>query len=550
MDTLIPRIFKAARVSAIVKRLESVPEKGYTSNMFVDVKKLFVLFEHASGYALFRVKEFEDIGMFLPQIEKATLNSVQFKSFINLIAFLPFKSGTNAIDNINSVSEGIVHDDLRAFIAANLPQNVKISKIILGVSDAKIGAVLQETFGFNCQFTDVVPEIIRGIRFHFHELVQGLSLSSLGSAECSLGRSYSRAKVKFNVNRADNMIIQSLSLLDQLDKDINTFSMRLKEWYSYHFPELSKIVSDNYIFAKVVNLIKDRKEFFGEENSETLEELVQDSSKAQAIINAAKSSMGMDISPIDLVNIGFLTSKVISLVEYRKQLMEYLQSRMHNIAPNLSALIGEVVGARLISHAGSLINLSKYPSSTVQILGAEKALFRALKKKGKTPKYGLIYHSTFIGRAGSKNKGKISRFLANKCSIASRIDCFAEEATTVFGQKLREQVEERLKFLDSGVLPKKNMDVMNEAIEEAAIEIKKRKKKAKKERKRKIAEIEAEEIEENEIKTEIKEEQEVSLEIEKDSFRANGDDNPKQKKKKKKNKSFNLSQSFIEEQIV
>lgn len=511
---------------------------------------MFVLFEHASGYALFRVKEFEDIGMFLPQIEKATLNSVQFKSFINLIAFLPFKSGTNAIDNINSVSEGIVHDDLRAFIAANLPQNVKISKIILGVSDAKIGAVLQETFGFNCQFTDVVPEIIRGIRFHFHELVQGLSLSSLGSAECSLGRSYSRAKVKFNVNRADNMIIQSLSLLDQLDKDINTFSMRLKEWYSYHFPELSKIVSDNYIFAKVVNLIKDRKEFFGEENSETLEELVQDSSKAQAIINAAKSSMGMDISPIDLVNIGFLTSKVISLVEYRKQLMEYLQSRMHNIAPNLSALIGEVVGARLISHAGSLINLSKYPSSTVQILGAEKALFRALKKKGKTPKYGLIYHSTFIGRAGSKNKGKISRFLANKCSIASRIDCFAEEATTVFGQKLREQVEERLKFLDSGVLPKKNMDVMNEAIEEAAIEIKKRKKKAKKERKRKIAEIEAEEIEENEIKTEIKEEQEVSLEIEKDSFRANGDDNPKQKKKKKKNKSFNLSQSFIEEQIV
>ncbi|KPM10619.1 nucleolar protein 56-like protein [Sarcoptes scabiei] len=550
MDTLIPRIFKAARVSAIVKRLESVPEKSYTSNMFVDVKKLFVLFEHASGYALFRVKEFEDIGMFLPQIEKATLNSVQFKSFINLIAFLPFKSGTNAIDNINSVSEGIVHDDLRAFIAANLPQNVKISKIILGVSDAKIGAVLQETFGFNCQFTDVVPEIIRGIRFHFHELVQGLSLSSLGSAECSLGRSYSRAKVKFNVNRADNMIIQSLSLLDQLDKDINTFSMRLKEWYSYHFPELSKIVSDNYIFAKVVNLIKDRKEFFGEENSETLEELVQDSSKAQAIINAAKSSMGMDISPIDLVNIGFLTSKVISLVEYRKQLMEYLQSRMHNIAPNLSALIGEVVGARLISHAGSLINLSKYPSSTVQILGAEKALFRALKKKGKTPKYGLIYHSTFIGRAGSKNKGKISRFLANKCSIASRIDCFAEEATTVFGQKLREQVEERLKFLDSGVLPKKNMDVMNEAIEEAAIEIKKRKKKAKKERKRKIAEIEAEEIEENEIKTEIKEEQEVSLEIEKDSFRANGDDNPKQKKKKKKDKSFNLSQSFIEEQIV
>ena len=133
----------------------------------------------------------------------------------------------------------------------------------------------------------------------------------------------------------------------------------------------------------------------------------------------------MDISPIDLINIERFAKRVIALAEYRKELQEYLRSKMHNIAPNLSALIGEQVGARLISHAGSLTNLAKYPASTVQILGAEKALFRALKTKGNTPKYGLIFHSTFIGRAGAKNKGRISRYLANKCSIASRIDCFA-----------------------------------------------------------------------------------------------------------------------------
>jgi RNA processing factor Prp31 len=95
------------------------------------------------------------------------------------------------------------------------------------------------------------------------------------------------------------------------------------------------------------------------------------------------------------------------------------------IAPNLCKLVGPIVGARLISQAGSLTNLAKYPASTVQILGAEKALFRALKTKGNTPKYGLIYHSSFIGRAAAKNKGRISRYLANKCSIASRIDCFS-----------------------------------------------------------------------------------------------------------------------------
>merc|ERR1712240_700886 len=169
--------------------------------------------------------------------------------------------------------------------------------------------------------------------------------------------------------------------------------------------------------------------------------------------------------------------------DYRKELSAYLQNKMSLVAPNLATLIGDTVGARLISHAGSLTNLAKAPASTVQILGAEKALFRALRTRGNTPKYGLIFHSSFIGRAGAKNKGRISRYLANKCSIASRIDAFSEDSTTVFGSKLKEQVEERLKFYETGDLPRKNVDVMNEAVEEAALETKKKKKKDKKKRK-------------------------------------------------------------------
>ena len=133
---------------------------------------------------------------------------------------------------------------------------------------------------------------------------------------------------------------------------------------------------------------------------------------------------------------------------------------MNAVAPNLTALIGEMVGSKLISHSGSLINLAKYPASTIQILGAEKALFRALKTKGKTPKYGLIFNSTFIGRAGQKNKGRISRYLANKCAIAARLDSFAEVPTNKFGETLRDQMEERLKFLASGTKPRKNKDAM------------------------------------------------------------------------------------------
>lgn len=115
-----------------------------------------------------------------------------------------------------------------------------------------------------------------------------------------------------------------------------------------------------------------------------------------------------------------------------------------------------------------MTNLAKSPASTVQILGAEKALFRALKSKGNTPKYGLIYHSTFIGRADAKNKGRISRYLANKCAIATRIDSFGDEPTRVYGEKLREQVEERLRFYETGQAPRKNLDVMHEAALQAA----------------------------------------------------------------------------------
>lgn len=102
--------------------------------------------------------------------------------------------------------------------------------------------------------------------------------------------------------------------------------------------------------------------------------------------------MGTEISEADIAHIHALCDQIIAISAYRIQLSEYLRNRMNAIAPNLTALVGELVGARLISHAGTLLNLAKHPASTIQILGAEKALFRALKTKHDTPKYGLIYH--------------------------------------------------------------------------------------------------------------------------------------------------------------
>ncbi|XP_011212587.1 nucleolar protein 56 [Bactrocera dorsalis] len=502
------------------------------------MSQLYVLYEHAAGYSLFSVKEFEEVSMFLPQVEASVTDIAKFHSIVKLVGFSPFKTAIAALENINAISEGIAPQDLLVFLD-DFFSKLKKKKCTLGIADAKLGAAITESIGVQCSHFGAVPEILRGIRFHFHRLVKGFTDKSAGIAQLGLGHSYSRAKVKFNVHRSDNMIIQSIALLDQLDKDVNTFSMRIREWYSYHFPELVKIVPDNYLFAKTAKYIKDRKSL-SQDKLEELEEIVMDSAKAQAIIDAAKMSMGMDISIVDLMNIELFAERVVRLSEYRKKMATYLHNKMEAVAPNLQSLIGDQVGARLISHAGSLTNLAKYPASTVQILGAEKALFRALKTRSNTPKYGLLYHSSFIGRAGLKNKGRISRFLANKCSIASRIDCFLEKPTSVFGETLKQQVEDRLKFYESGEVPRKNIEVMKEAIEAAEKEDKKSVtetqalKKKNKKKKRKAEDVENGDVTEN--KSNGKAEEANDTVVEENGGEA-GEGEPKKKKKKKKNKN-------------
>ena len=144
------------------------------------------------------------------------------------------------------------------------------------------------------------------------------------------------------------------------------------------------------------------------------------------------------------------SERVVELINFRESLINYLRDRMNAVAPNLQALIGEIVGSKLIAHAGGLTNLSKYPASTIQILGAEKALFRALKSRKNTPKYGLIYNASIVGVAKNAFKGKISRSLANKCALCVRFDALGESVDGTMGTKNKVYLEERLKLLESG----------------------------------------------------------------------------------------------------
>ena len=209
-----------------------------------------------------------------------------------------------------------------------------------------------------------------------------------------LSHSLSRYKLKFSPDKVDTMIIQAIGLLDELDKEINTYAMRVKEWYGWHYPEMAKIVTDTIGYSRVVLKVGTREHF----RTMDLSSIIEDDTIEQTVKETAEISMGTELAQMDIDNIQSLASEVVKMSEYRAELNAYLFNPMQAIAPNLTCMVGELVGARLIAHAGSLMNLAKQPASTVQILGAEKALFRALKTKHATPKYGLIYHASLIGQ--------------------------------------------------------------------------------------------------------------------------------------------------------
>lgn len=192
------------------------------------------MFEHAVGYAVFLTKEVEKIKLLSSEVQNSITDLSRFRSVISLVGVLPFKTAVTALHNMNCISEGIVSKDLQLFLDSCIPKSTEEESVFLGIidqtQDKQFTKNINVTLGIQCMpDNDTVLEIIRGIRYHFHNLISDdVTEQNAKIAQLGLGHSYSRGKVKFNVNRVDNMIIQCITLLDQLDKDINTFSMRIR----------------------------------------------------------------------------------------------------------------------------------------------------------------------------------------------------------------------------------------------------------------------------------------------------------------------------------
>jgi nucleolar protein 58 len=404
---------------------------------------MLLLFESPAGYALFKVLEPGKLSK-PDSIWECFSTPETTADVLKLKAFTAFENTTEAVVAATSMVDGSIDKGLKAFLKKQVLK--KDNNEELAVADTKLGGLLRDKMDIQCVSNEGVNEMMRGVRYQMESLLEKEG-ANFKAMQLGLAHSLSRYKLKFSADKVDIMIIQAIGLLDDLDKEINIYGMRAREWYGWHFPEMAKIVNDNLWFAKCVLRMGMRKNCKNCDFSDILgDETIEENLK-----KTAETSMGTEISEADLINVKSLCEQVVSLSEYRLQLFEYLKNRMAAIAPNLTVMVGELVGARLVAHAGSILNLAKHPASTIQILGAEKALFRALKTKHETPKYGLIYHASLIGQVQPKNKGKISRVLAAKTALAIRVDALGDNVTgPTVAIDNRAKVEARVRQLEGG----------------------------------------------------------------------------------------------------
>ncbi|GJN10760.1 hypothetical protein PR202_ga28882 [Eleusine coracana subsp. coracana] len=322
-------------------------------------EEMLVLFETPAGFALFKVLDEGKLSK-VEDLWKDFAAPDQARRVVELKAFNKFENTSDALSAATLLIDSKPSKGLRKFLQKHCDGET------LAVADSKLGNAIKEKLKIDCVHNSAVMELMRGLRNQLTELMTGLGAQDLAPMSLGLSHSLSRYKLKFSPEKVDTMIIQAIGLLDDLDKELNTYAMRVREWYGWHFPELSKIVADNIQYANVVKLMGNR-------------------------ANAA--------------NLDF--SAVLSD----------------------DAVEAELKEAAVIS------------------MGTE-ALFRALKTKHSTPKYGLIYHASLIGQAAPKNKGKISRSLAAKTALAIRYDALADGEDNSIGLESRIKLETRLKVLE------------------------------------------------------------------------------------------------------
>ena len=308
----------------------------------------------------------------------------------------------------------------------------------VSVSDESLLVILKK-YSIDCYMMDgseletvqsSKPQIIvdSGFASNAHDALGKLREFALG---------LSSSKVTEISESPDLHIIQAINSLDEIDKIANGLSSRLREWYGLHFPELDNVIDSINGYAQIV--MAGKRESL---TKEIFEEAGFPESKVEMLSLISVKSRGGDISDVNLAIVQSIAKQILDFHSLRKKLEEHIESEMYGIAPNLSTILGAAVGARILGRAGSLKRLASLPASTIQVLGAEKALFRSLKTGSQPPKHGLLFQHAMVHTAPRWQRGKIARAVAAKAVIAARVDMYGEGLNNTLLEKLNVRVDE------------------------------------------------------------------------------------------------------------
>jgi nucleolar protein 56 len=366
------------------------------------------------------------IGIFAFDDNNRLIDKVLFTKDTEAVAgkILKIEIG-EAVEELNALSRRLVDNGYDKLVfenpeaAKNIRKNFSVETEVTTPSNA--AGLLHRNmlqFAIDSEFVKTEQE--------FREWVRQVSVA------------LTKKRVRKAVEKRDLTVAQAILSIDDLDKTINLFMSRILEWYGLHFPELANLLEKQETYARLVSNLSYRENFV----VENLEKEGLPKDKAEQIAKTATTSMGASLREDDMHQIQELCRTTLELSKLRQKLEIYVETTMNEVAPNINALAGSLLGARLIAIAGGLDNLAKMPASTIQVLGAEKALFRALKTGSRPPKHGLLFQHALIHEAPRWQRGKVSRALAGKLAIAARIDAYSGKFV---GDELKTDLERRVK---------------------------------------------------------------------------------------------------------
>ena len=322
------------------------------------------------------------------------------------------------VEKIELIQSGQLVDELKDVLSA-LKQK-EIQEIV--VEGEKLAKSIQEQFDIQITI-EKGNTVAKDFRERFFPIAKEEGISNFQFILQSVGLLQAQKKIKRASERRDKMVAQAIKAIDDIDQTLNLFSTRIREWYGLHFPELDKL-ENHEAYVGLVGSLGPRHHFLVSEIQKITD---MSSDKAKEIESNVKRSIGAEMTEDDLKSLIGFANITHDLYKVRKESEHYIEETMKEVAPNVTAVVGALLGARVISIAGGLLELARLPASTVQVLGAEKALFRAIKTGSKPPKHGVLFQKPEIHNAKWWLRGKIARAISGKLTIAARVDAYAGE---------------------------------------------------------------------------------------------------------------------------